>query len=149
MTGCARSRFAQAGASLIEVLVTLVSTSVGLLGVAALHLVALRDYEISGQRVQASTLASSMLEQVRSDVRHATEYDVQFNSSGVSEGRARTALAAWQKEIDRSLPGGPEHSAGAVHIDSSSGRIQIVIRWSSARGSKSGADLYLELSSRI
>lgn len=62
-----RAFTANAGFTLIEVLVTMVIMSVGLLGVAALHTASLRNNLDSALRSQASALASDIADRMRSN----------------------------------------------------------------------------------
>jgi type IV pilus assembly protein PilV len=127
-----RSARGQRGVTLVETLVTLVSTSVGLLGVAALHLVSLRTNHDAHLRLQASTLAASVLERIRADRAGylAGDYaDIEFNGAGAAGTPASANLAAWQREIDRQLPGGPDAAAGAVQHDDRSPVVTVTIRW--------------------
>lgn len=57
----------QTGTSLIEVLVTLLVFSVGLLGLAAMQLNALQGSTDSGQRSQATWIAQDMAERIRAN----------------------------------------------------------------------------------
>ena len=141
---------AQRGVTLVETLVTLVSTSVGLLGVAALHLVSLRTNHDANVRLQASTLAGSVLERIRADRAGylAGEYaDVEFNGTGAPGTSARIHLATWQQEIDRQLPGGQEGAAGAIQHDERSPVVTVTIRWRDNDGVDS-ATPYVVLSLR-
>ena len=127
-----RPAAAQRGVTLVETLVTLVSTCVGLLGVAALHLVSLRTNHEAHLRLQASTLATSILERMRADPagRLAGEYArVAFNETGEAGTLSNDNLKAWQLEIDRQLPGGAASAAGAIERDAASGSVTITIRW--------------------
>jgi type IV pilus assembly protein PilV len=142
-----RSARAQRGVTLVETLVTLVSTCVGLLGVAALHLVSLRTNHDAHLRLQASTLAASALERIRADRAGylAGDYaDVAFNGAGAAGTPAGATLTAWQEEIDRQLPGGPEAAAGAVRVERS-GVVTVTIRWSD-RDRIEGSTPYITLS---
>ena len=118
--------------TLIEVLVTLVSASVGLLGIAALQLVSLKTNQEALIRVQASTLAGTILERVRANPQgfSAGDYDeVAFNSTGKSGSRAQVDLSTWQQEIDEQLPGGTVNAAGAIRRLPSSNTIIVTLRW--------------------
>ena len=122
----------QAGMTLVEVLVTLVSASVGLLGIAALQLVSLKTNQEALIRVQASTLAGTILERVRANPEglSAGDYDeVAFNTAGESGSRAHVDLSTWQEEIDEQLPGGTVNAAGAIRRLASSNTIIVTIRW--------------------
>lgn len=121
----------QRGFSLVEMLVALVSASVGLLGVAALQLATLRTYQSSSQRIQASTLATSMLEQVRSHKAAALngEYEIAFNDANSKGGKIRADVQAWQREIVRKLSIDGDSAGGSIHTDSRTGTIRVTIAW--------------------
>ncbi|WP_206606719.1 type IV pilus modification protein PilV [Steroidobacter cummioxidans] len=76
-----RSPANQRGFTLVEILVTVVLISVGLLGVAALQLTTLRGNQDAYVRSQASVLAGDILDRMRVnpfDFR-ANGYSVDFN----------------------------------------------------------------------
>lgn len=140
-----RSPAAQRGFTLIEILVTVVLVSVGLLGVAALQLTTLRGNQDAYVRSQASVLAGDILDRMRVnpfDFRNGA-YSVTFNGEGDESTRAGQDLREWQAEIDRSLPGTDEESAGQVvrTYDPTTRRhiVTITIQWRE-RGEGSGAE---------
>lgn len=139
-----RSPVAQRGFTLVEILVTVVLISVGLLGVAALQLTTLRGNQDSYVRSQASVLAGDILDRMRVnpfDFRN-NAYSVTFNGRGDQSTRAGKDLGDWQDEIDRTLPGTDEESAGQVErtYDPTTRRhiVTITIQWRE-RGDGSGA----------
>src|SRR5687768_17421752 len=72
------------GFTLVEVLVTVVLISVGLLGLAALQLTTLRGNHDAYARSQASILAANILDCMRTNpmaFRHGS-YDVDYNGEG-------------------------------------------------------------------
>lgn len=91
----------QQGTTLIEALVAVVVLSIGLLGMAGLQANALKLNQTSMQRSQATILAYSILDQMRSDTAAAKagDYDLAFDGEP-TEG---SALEAWRDEVDRSL----------------------------------------------
>lgn len=91
----------QRGTTLIEALVAVVVLSIGLLGMAGLQANALKLNQTSMQRSQATILAYSILDQMRSDTAAAKagDYDVDFDDEP-AEG---SALETWRNEITRSL----------------------------------------------
>lgn len=126
------ARRKHAGMSLVEVLVTLVSSSVGLLGIAALQLVSLRNNQEAYVRLQASSLASSMLDRIRTNQRGFLddEYsNVVFNATGATNTRSGADLVAWQSEIDQTLPGGADTAAGAIERVPGANVVTVTIRW--------------------
>jgi type IV pilus assembly protein PilV len=129
-----RFRRAHGGMTLIEVLVTLVLISVGLLGVAALQLTSLKNNQESYVRSQAAVLAADILDRMRSNQTgfNAGNYDMPTDATGFDQaGAAGTAaaadIAAWQAAINRLLPGADSDAAGRIVRD---GRlVTISIRW--------------------
>jgi len=136
---------ASRGFTLVEILVTVVLISVGLLGVAALQLTTLRGNQDAYVRSQASVLAGDILDRMRVnpfDFR-SDGYSVTFNGEGDPSTRAGQDLREWQQEIDRTLPGTNEESAGQVvrTYDDATRRhiVTITIRWRE-RGEGAGAE---------
>jgi type IV pilus assembly protein PilV len=132
--------------SLVEVLVTLVSTSVGLLGIAALQLVSVKSNHEAQARLQATALTASMLDSMRANragVLSGEYRAIAFNATGNALTVAGADLAAWQREIDRILPGGSLIAAGAIEQPANSNLVVITIRWgqeaSDAASSRSNA----------
>lgn len=130
-----RRRATQRGMTLVEVLVTLIVISVGLLGVAALQLTTLKSNQEAYIRSQASALSNFILDRMRANQSAfaAGEYDVDFNGVGVSGTTAGDDLAAWQAQIDRLMPGGnlPEGDDDAAgRIERDGNIVTVEIRWS-------------------
>lgn len=128
-----RPRRLERGMTLIEVLVTLVLISVGLLGVAALQLTSLRGNQEAYVRSQASALAGYILDRMRANPQafRAGAYNVAFNATGTAGTTAGNDLSAWQNEINRLLPGGNANAAGSIAtVAGSPNIVTITIRWS-------------------
>lgn len=118
-----RARFAR-GFSLVESLVALVVLSVGLLGIAALYVSALRFGRTALLRSDAVTLAGDMADRIRANASGGASY-------ALAAGAANTAVAAcaaagctaaqmattdkaqWTALLARALPAG----AGTVAVD--------------------------------
>jgi type IV pilus assembly protein PilV len=82
----ARAGGSQRGMSLIEVLVSLVILSLGVLAVVALQLVSTRNNADAGQRTIASQLAYSLLERMRSNSTTASLGNYLTGSSPLGRG---------------------------------------------------------------
>jgi type IV pilus assembly protein PilV len=129
-----RVRQAQTGMTLIEVLITLVLISVGLLGAAALQLTTLKNTQESYVRSQAALLAADILDRMRSNQTgfNAGNYDMPndatgFDQAGAAGTVAAADIAAWQTSINRLLPGSDSDAAGRIVRN---GRVvTITIRW--------------------
>lgn len=96
------------GVTLIEVLVTLVIISVGLLGVAALQLSTVRNNLDAFVRSQAAVLASDMLDRIRANRAAAVnnEYNVTFAATPGTGTVAQRDMAQWKLTLGSQLPNG-------------------------------------------
>ena len=128
------ARRSAGGMTLVEVLVTLVIISVGLLGLAALQLTSLKGTQEAYARSQASSLASFILDRMRANPNgfRTGGYSVALDGTGTAGTTAGNDLTVWQNEIDRLLPGGAANAAGSVVYDSLATPrvVTITIRWS-------------------
>ena len=112
----------QRGFGLVETLVALVVTSVGMLGFAALCGHALAATRMALFRTQAVTLASDMAERIRLNRQGGAAYGGTAAShdcerSGVICAPAQMAahdLWSWDAEIERQLPVGAEGTVSYV-----------------------------------
>lgn len=134
-----QSQRSQRGFTLVEILVTVVLISVGLLGVAALQLTTLRGNQEAYVRSQASVLANDILDRIRANpnafrvLTGVSPYEVALNGTGTAGTRAGDDLQEWQQAIDRTLPGGSATSGGTVArtYDATARRhiVTITIQW--------------------
>lgn len=106
----------QRGFTLVEILVTVVLISVGLLGVAALQLTTLRGNQEAYVRSQASVLAGDILDRMRANpiAFRNNLYNAALNGTGAASTPAGNDLLAWQQSIDQLLPGGATNAAGSI-----------------------------------
>jgi type IV pilus assembly protein PilV len=137
-TACpARAR----GMTLVEVLVTLVIVSVGLLGVAALQLTSLRNNYDAYVRSQAAMLAADILDRMRANRGDALAGRY-VAVVGVAPGVGTTwqaDLTAWKATLAAQLPNGD----GAVQTTAvdAAGRttlVSVTIQWFQRGGDESG-----------
>jgi len=129
-----------AGMSMIEVLITLVIVSFGLLGVAALQIMSLQVNQGANQRSQASMLAVSVLDSIRGNRANAAAYARNygaavpvFNAPLISDQE----LSAIVSQVRRVLPNGDVQVAVVTQeIDIGVVRefydVTISVRWSEA-----------------
>ena len=90
------------GMTLIEVLVTLVIISVGLLGIAALQLTTVRNNYDAFVRAQAAMLASDMLDRMRANRRQAGTYVAAIGEAAATRtGRGRRRYRAMASQPQR------------------------------------------------
>ncbi|MBW3566940.1 MAG: type IV pilus modification protein PilV [Proteobacteria bacterium] len=79
----------QSGVSLIEVMIAFFVLSVGLLGIAGLHLGSLRDNGSALYRSRAVVLAADMLDRIRSNTPGLNSYAINFAGDG-TQGNCHT-----------------------------------------------------------
>lgn len=121
------ARQRQQGVSMIEVLVTMLVTSIGLLGVASLQTVGVRMARDSGLMSQASFMATNMADKLRGN-----------------EEVSADDLSAWNEDIQQVLPNG---SGEVTNLDDVS---QITVTWTeSANSQKAGHERSYTLPVRL
>lgn len=124
------------GMTLIEVLVTLVIISVGLLGVAALQLTTVRNNYDAFVRSQAAVLASDILDRIRANraaaMTGAGAYNTDFGDVTSTTNPAATAdMTQWKAMLNAQLPNGDGSIVtNTVNVAGVDRRIvTITIRW--------------------
>ena len=117
------------GFSLIEILVTMVLVSVGLLGVASMQALNMKNNANSTLRTQASVLAYDAIDRLRANRTRALndEYDVAniaaVNLGGLANGIVKTDLTDWQTALIGFLPGG----TGTISV--AAGILTVTVQW--------------------
>jgi type IV pilus assembly protein PilV len=117
------------GFTLTEILVTLVIISVGLLGVAGLHSMSLRNNFDALIRSHASALADEIADRMRTNRTRALAGDYNIAIGGVRIGTtlADTDLIDWKLRLRAQLPGDAD---GAVTLAAPPSRlVTITIQW--------------------
>jgi len=114
----------QGGATLIEVLISLLILSVGLLGMTGLQTVSLRNTQSAYLRTQASIASNDIVERIRANLQgvEANSYDANAGAAtaacntiaGCTAGQlAANDIAEWKAALAADLPAG----AGTVCAD--------------------------------
>ena len=128
------------GFTLIEVLVALVVLSIGMLGIAALHVEGLRSARTALTRTTAVTLASDMADRIRANRTATIEYNAVVTSADTDANcepngpgctvaeLAHHDKAVWLGAIQGALPDGP----GTIDCDDAEdpATYTITISWS-------------------
>ncbi len=115
----------QSGATLMEVLVSLLVLSFGLLGIAGVQLVSLRNNQAAYFRTQATMLTSEIIERMRGNKAgvESSAYDnvagaataACFTTAGCTPAQmAAQDILDWRTSVSAALPGG----VGVVCLDS-------------------------------
>lgn len=121
------------GLTLIEVLVSLVVVSIGLLGVAALQMRTLRSNYDALLRSQASVLAADIADRMRANPRAVrlasgqSDYEMGFGmpQGGTNLSQARQDVLDWKNALQARLPRGD----GSIAINETTGWVTIQVRW--------------------
>lgn len=108
----------QRGVSLIEILVTILVMSVGLLGLAALQGLSLQAGQAAYYRTQATNLAYEVADFAR------------LNRSAAMSTCNMPVLASWQNFVATQMPNG---ALAFQFTDCNSGEIQVTVTWSEGR----------------
>lgn len=119
------------GFSLIEVLVSIVVLSIGLLGVAALQVSGLRVGQSSFYRAQAAQFATDMADRLRANAGEARGCELALDEATPASpaNTCERDLAEWRGRL-LALPGGN----GAVDVDLVSSLVTITVQWDDSRG---------------
>lgn len=122
-----RKAQAQQGVSLVEVLVTIVIISFGLLGVAGLLATGLRNNQSSQLRTQAAILAYDMAERMRAN--RPAALDQLYVTGTTTSGVAASDKTDWAAALALALPSG----SGTVAMTSNR-YFTITIQWNDSKG---------------
>jgi type IV pilus assembly protein PilV len=127
------SRAGQAGTTLLEILITVVLVSVGLLGLAGLQLTTVQNTNSAAERFEATTLARDILERMRANRQQALngQYDLAMGDDPAAAGLAGDDLNAWMDSL-ATLPQGD----GSVEV--LNGVVTIEVAWLDASDDNEG-----------
>lgn len=121
----------QSGVTLIEVLITVVLVSIGLLGLAGLQLTSVRNSSSSGERFMATTLAQDIIERMRTNRARAIGpgkvYNLAMGAAPGAGGVEGDDLDAWVDALETALPLGK----GSVDVDDDN-VATVVVQWTDA-----------------
>lgn len=125
-------RTLQTGVTLIEVLVTTLVLSGGLLGAAAVQLKALQHTDSALMTTQANFIAYDMLDRARAN--SGIDYNYSTGSRSAAAVGAGSVLAQDLSDFARNIQQfGGEHARGA--IEARNHQVSITLEWDDARAS--------------
>lgn len=138
----------QKGISLIEVLITLVVLSIGLLGIAALQTISLRSAQVSYQRTQAVNLAYEVLDVARANWFAIEQGGINSHRLKPDQNCGGTVTACWNERAVSLLPNGQIEFADGGDADGPI--ITVTVTWSDERlEDLQDGDTALELSETV
>jgi type IV pilus assembly protein PilV len=121
------------GITLIEVLVTIVILSVGLLGLAGMHFHGLKNNQSSYFRSQATILAYSAFDAMRANRENALneDYDIAIGTTVSADGTiAKEDLVNWKAAMQGALPSGD----GSIDCANDTSLCVVVVQWDDSVG---------------
>jgi len=139
---CIGSR-AQRGVGLIEVLISLLVLSIGMLGLAGLQLFSLRNNQGAMERSMAVVETHSIVDAMRAD--RASALAGAFDTGGESETESGTSfasqsLATWQENLSKTLGSTARGTVECEISGANAGVCTIRVTWSDDRSVGSTAD---------
>ncbi|MDD5033547.1 MAG: type IV pilus modification protein PilV [Methylococcaceae bacterium] len=129
------------GFTLLEVLITVLVLSIGLLGLAGLQITGLKNDQSAYYRSQATMLAYDILDVLRSNRQVARDgsYNIAMDASPPSgDTRSDQDLNHWLNELTNRLPRGD----GSVNIVND--RVTIIVQWDDSRGTEAARQFVVE-----
>jgi len=118
----------QSGLTLVEILVTVVVLSVGLLGIAALHLTSLKNSVDSNSRSKAIWLVHNIEDRMRANRTNAGDYVIAVGAIPAGATVAALDLIAWKTDLTATLPSG-DGSIQATVLATGATIYTITIQW--------------------
>lgn len=131
------SRSMQQGISLIEVLITVLVLSVGLLGLAGLQLTSLRNNQSAMERSVGVVQSYSIIEAIRADPDSAKtgRFNIALDAEPSDGTFPGNALTSWREQIKANLG---DDAVGAVTCNST--RCTVIVQWDDSRGTDGSAN---------
>jgi len=131
----------QNGFSLIEVLVTMLIISVGLLGMVALQLNALKQNQNALQLTTSTLLANEITDRMRANQTAAADGNYNIGTGAIPSGGsvADNDLLEWKTNLASQLPAGD----GSVELNGV-GAFTITIVWDDSKGVNAPVEYQLE-----
>lgn len=123
----------QSGFSMIEVLVTLVILAVGLLGLAGLQSVGLKNNHSSLGRSAATMFAYNIIDRMRANCQNALDgdYDIAIGTAAPSSpsNQVQRDQKQWKDALSASLVAGD----GSISVNAANFLATVNIRWNDSR----------------
>lgn len=143
----ARARARQRGASLLEVLIAVLVLAVGMLGMAALQAVTLKNTDSAAQRSAAVIQSYAMLDMMRAnrDVARAGQYNTGWLCAAPAAGtRVGNDVASWLGQLQ-----GAMGATACGRIACGTVQCTVGVRWNDSRGTGGGEQHAIETTSRL
>jgi type IV pilus assembly protein PilV len=111
----------QHGATLLEVLISIIVVALGLLGFAGLQVASLKSNNTAYYRSQATMLAYDVIDRIRVDRVNAMagSYNLNWGASGDGE------VLTWRQNVADSLPAGN----AKIVVNGGTNSVQVFLQW--------------------
>ncbi|WP_232310144.1 MULTISPECIES: type IV pilus modification protein PilV [Pseudoxanthomonas] len=138
--GRSSTSFRERGVGIVEVLVSVVVLSIGLLGVAAMQSVALRGGQSSLETSQAVIQTTSILESMRANSGNSNAYNTggMVCTAGAAGTLAQNDLRDWVNELKATM-GTPGDTTTCGQIRGCPANCVITVRWNDQRAGGNAA----------
>jgi type IV pilus assembly protein PilV len=134
----------QRGFSLIEVMVTMLLLSIGMLGIAGIIVTNMKNNQSAYARGQATMLVADIVDRMRAN-RGAAEvspspYELALATTPAAGGGVPGEdLRQWRTAVAAAVPSG----VGAVAVDAATRNVTVTIQWDDSRARGNGATVGL------
>ncbi|MGZ8288566.1 MAG: type IV pilus modification protein PilV [Telluria sp.] len=134
----------QQGFSLVEVMVTMLVVSIGLLGIAGIIVNSMKNNHSSQSRSQATVLANDIIDRMRANRSTAETVPSPYNlalatTPDATAGVPGADLSEWRAAVAGSVPSG----LGAVAVDPDTRNVTVTIQWNDSRAGGDGSTVGL------
>lgn len=121
----------QRGVGLLEVMISVLILAVGMLGIAAMQSITLKNAGASAYRTQATLQVYSMMDILRADRNNLGTYNTNIYADGPGDGAPGT-MAGWLDGLKSTVA--PD-AKGQVVCDADTMTCSVGVQWSDARAS--------------
>jgi len=138
----------QSGLSMIEVLIAILISVIGLFSVMKMQLAAVSNTHSAYLRSQAAVVSNAMVDQLRANSSAALngDYDLTLSATPPTEGGIEvTDLTQWRTNLATILPSG----VGSVACVSATQICTLVVQWDDSRGLAGGNAQQFSLAVRL
>lgn len=140
-----RIRNSQAGVGLLEVLISVLILAIGILGIAALQAITLKNAGSAASRTQASIQVYSMFDIIRGNRTNIAGFNTNTFRAGSGSGAAGS-LEGWLDSLQTTVA--PD-ATGRVICAADTQICEVGVRWSDERATGGSQTQQIVISSRI
>lgn len=142
-TNSASSR--QRGIGMIEVMVAVLILAIGILGIAALQAITLKNTGSSASRTQAAVQVYSMMDIIRADRGNVSAYNTNIYVDGEGKGEPGS-MDAWLSGLKQTVA--PDAKGRVVCIQDTM-TCSVGVQWNDERGTGGDAEEEVEVTSQL